>query len=283
MTPLRVRLMIAATWIVSFVTAGFGCLTRWAEEKQHPPIDGPFPPVCFHVNTGFIIATALLSVLLPSTVIAFTSFHIFRAIRQQLKRISPQTILSPVQETPAISLERENKMDIIDLEPLPEKAEENQNQEIQRKQNGMKEKHETSTIPKTTVEGRPMMLKVQTTHNRRQPTNLSNGERRLNKTEIKAARAVGLVVVALFTMWSPFYIILFISSVCYSCHLRQALQIGIWIGCSNSAINPLLYAKNKDFRQAYRKVLHWSCTPLSTESNSSKSLVTATAPTIRVS
>ena len=82
---------------------------------------------------------------------------------------------------------------------------------------------------------------VSTTHNK-------------NKKDFKAIRTLGIVMVAFFCCWFPFFLIYLVHPFKPDFILNANFsKVSIWLGYCNSAINPFLYTSRKDFRQCIRK------------------------------
>ncbi|XP_049303900.1 octopamine receptor beta-1R [Bactrocera dorsalis] len=82
------------------------------------------------------------------------------------------------------------------------------------------------------------------------------------RRERKAARTLGIIMIAFLLCWAPFFLWYLTSTLCSSCTTpRIVVGILFWIGYFNSALNPIIYAYfNRDFRGAFKKTLK-SCCP----------------------
>ena len=74
------------------------------------------------------------------------------------------------------------------------------------------------------------------------------------KGEIKVIKSMVLIGVFFLILWLPVHLVAVSSAICY-CVDPIFIEITHWLGFSNSAINPLLYAYKQDFRTAYGKIL----------------------------
>ena len=89
-----------------------------------------------------------------------------------------------------------------------------------------------------------------------QPTNAQPNKISIAR-ERKAARTVAIVIGVFTVCWLPFFLALFVLSLCVSCNPDNFhLQDLTWLGYANSAANPVIYTIfNKDFRRAFWKIL----------------------------
>ncbi|XP_053735890.1 histamine receptor H2a [Synchiropus splendidus] len=80
--------------------------------------------------------------------------------------------------------------------------------------------------------------------------------------EHKATVTVAAVIGAFIVCWLPYFIMFTLLGLREHPHPNAVTEFSIvlWIGYTNSALNPILYgALNRDFRSAYRHVLGCSC------------------------
>ncbi|PIO72563.1 hypothetical protein TELCIR_05508 [Teladorsagia circumcincta] len=80
------------------------------------------------------------------------------------------------------------------------------------------------------------------------------------RTELRVARTTAVVVGVFVICWFPFSTIYVLQaySLCLmpDCITNTMYVIAFWLGYSNSAVNPLLYAAfSRDFRAAFRKLI----------------------------
>ncbi|XP_060481496.1 5-hydroxytryptamine receptor 1D [Panthera onca] len=78
--------------------------------------------------------------------------------------------------------------------------------------------------------------------------------------ERKATKTLGIILGAFIICWLPFFVASLVLPICRdSCWLHPALfDFFTWLGYLNSLINPIIYtAFNKEFRQAFQKVVHF--------------------------
>ncbi|ESN94155.1 hypothetical protein HELRODRAFT_139567, partial [Helobdella robusta] len=80
---------------------------------------------------------------------------------------------------------------------------------------------------------------------------------RADKREIRATIRMAVVIAAFCTMWIGFFTLYLIEGVCKACIVPKTVGAFVfWLGYTNSAINPILYAIfNVEFRKAFKKVL----------------------------
>ena len=72
--------------------------------------------------------------------------------------------------------------------------------------------------------------------------------------EVHVTRSLAILIACFILCWLPFFILYIIRAAC-RCLSFHAMEFSVWLGYSNSAINPVLYAVlNKNFRIAFRKI-----------------------------
>ncbi|XP_035691560.1 probable G-protein coupled receptor No18 [Branchiostoma floridae] len=83
---------------------------------------------------------------------------------------------------------------------------------------------------------------------------------RLSK-ERRLTMVIGIVMGAFVLCWLPFFVSYLVLTVCVSCRLSPLVfRFFVWLGYCNSALNPLIYTLfNKDFRDAFRKIIKRMC------------------------
>jgi hypothetical protein len=78
--------------------------------------------------------------------------------------------------------------------------------------------------------------------------------RREITAEARVTRSLAVVIGCFICCWLPFFTLYIIRAVC-SCLSFNAIEFFVWLGYSNSSINPVLYAiLNKNFRLAFKNI-----------------------------
>lgn len=82
---------------------------------------------------------------------------------------------------------------------------------------------------------------------------------RIIQLEQKATKVLGVVFFTFVILWSPFFILNLLPSICGDCedHIEHwVFDTVTWLGYASSMVNPIFYTIfNKVFRQAFKKVL----------------------------
>jgi hypothetical protein len=78
--------------------------------------------------------------------------------------------------------------------------------------------------------------------------------RREITAEVRITRSLAIVIGCFICCWLPFFTLYIIRAVCH-CLSFNAIEFFVWLGYSNSSINPVLYAiLNKNFRLAFKNI-----------------------------
>lgn len=78
-----------------------------------------------------------------------------------------------------------------------------------------------------------------------------------SKRERKAAKTLAIITGAFIICWLPFFIMALVGSACASCNIsKDIMQLVLWLGYSNSTLNPIIYTIfSPEFRAAFKKIL----------------------------
>ncbi|CAJ0610210.1 unnamed protein product [Cylicocyclus nassatus] len=127
-----------------------------------------------------------------------------------------------------------------------------------------------------------MTRRAQAVHARLQPNNLLakayehyqiNGpgkavrgskEKMVYLRERKALKTIGIVVLGFIICWMPFFVMYLIEVFATSLSTSRAFKLinefFLWLGYSNSVLNPIIYTMyNGDFRRCFRDLLSFGC------------------------
>ncbi|XP_019402854.1 PREDICTED: D(4) dopamine receptor [Crocodylus porosus] len=84
---------------------------------------------------------------------------------------------------------------------------------------------------------------------------------KINGRERKAMKVLPVVVGVFLFCWTPFFVVHITGAICTTCTIpTKVTSIVTWLGYVNSALNPIIYTIfNAEFRNFFRKVLHFFC------------------------
>lgn len=79
------------------------------------------------------------------------------------------------------------------------------------------------------------------------------------KQQIKAAKQLGILLLAFLITWMPYSITFIVVAFCSNCVSENVSTATLWLGYINSSINPILYPLcNSSFKNAFRKMFRMS-------------------------
>ncbi|XP_012162759.2 uncharacterized protein LOC101458788 [Ceratitis capitata] len=117
----------------------------------------------------------------------------------------------------------------------------------------------------TTPHSSPCLLQrnqtVRSHHSRNSSVISRNSSRhgRIIKLEQKATKVLGVVFFTFVVLWSPFFVLNLLPTICGDCEKHIAhwvFDVVTWLGYASSMVNPIFYTTfNKVFRKAFKKVL----------------------------
>ncbi|PIK42805.1 putative D(1) dopamine receptor-like [Apostichopus japonicus] len=73
--------------------------------------------------------------------------------------------------------------------------------------------------------------------------------------ERKAAKTLGVIMGVFIACWLPFFTVNVIDPFCGRCIPATVFNTFVWLGYINSCANPLIYAQNPSFRNAFKGLL----------------------------
>ncbi|KAK0086223.1 hypothetical protein PV325_003574 [Microctonus aethiopoides] len=222
MTKRVVAHMLLACWLSPAIISFVPIFNGWYTTTDNENYRYMHPDICeFKVNEGYAILSSSISFWIPCTIMTLTYCAIFREANKQEKQMHSRM-------GNAMLLSHRPSRDINNL-----------NGELNR---GGSSKtltlNEISTdLLHTPTKDRSLMTM---------------------KREHKAARTLGIIMGTFILCWLPFFLWYVTTSLCGSrCHCPEiVVHIVFWIGYTNSALNPLIYAYfNRDFREAFKNTL----------------------------
>uniref|UniRef100_A0A8C4N384 Dopamine receptor D7 n=1 Tax=Eptatretus burgeri TaxID=7764 RepID=A0A8C4N384_EPTBU len=94
----------------------------------------------------------------------------------------------------------------------------------------------------------------------RQIRHISSLERAAENKETKVLKTLSIIMGVFVCCWLPFFVLNCMVPFCSSgagllCVSRTTFEVFVWFGWANSALNPIIYAFNADFRRAFISLL----------------------------
>ncbi|XP_072027878.1 D(1) dopamine receptor-like [Amphiura filiformis] len=93
---------------------------------------------------------------------------------------------------------------------------------------------------------------------RRQAISIRSQNRALDsnqRDQHKAAKTLGAILGVFVCCWLPFFVVNCILPFCDTCVSDVWFGVVLWLGWINSALNPLIYSTNREFRTAFKRLL----------------------------
>ncbi|KAG7200718.1 hypothetical protein KM043_001269 [Ampulex compressa] len=222
MTKKVVAYMLLACWISPAIISFVPIFNGWYTTEKNSEHRHKHPELCeFKVNKGYAILSSSISFWIPCTIMTLTYLAIFKEANKQEKQMHSRM------------------GNVMLLSHRPSKDLNNLNGELN-----------------SAGSSKTLTLNEISTDHLHTPTKDKNMMKM--KREHKAARTLGIIMGTFILCWLPFFLWYVITSLCGdTCPCPNVvIAILFWIGYTNSALNPIIYAYfNRDFREAFKNTL----------------------------
>ncbi|XP_012261826.2 octopamine receptor beta-2R isoform X1 [Athalia rosae] len=226
MTKTVVAYMLLACWLSPAIISFIPIFNEWYTTIENSKYRHEHPEHCeFKVNKGYAILSSCISFWIPCTIMTLTYYAIFREANKQEKQMHSRM-------GNAMLLSHRPSKDINNMNNL----------------NG--ELNSGGGSSKT------LTLNEINTDHLHTPTKDKNMIKM--KREHKAARTLGIIMGTFIICWLPFFLWYVTTTLCGDeCPCPSfVVALLFWIGYTNSALNPVIYAYfNRDFREAFKNTL----------------------------
>ncbi|CAF0957130.1 unnamed protein product [Rotaria sordida] len=226
-------------------------------------------------DLNFVVTSSLLSFYFPLIIMIFLYAKVLYAIRQQSLKLNKKIPSSTISTTPTTLIHNKNHRTTTKSDQMkkvrassPCFVESSKNSpsvqcyvnSIKRTNENRSGRHRSSFVNRSYSK----LFRKQTRSKSIFQSSLNNDDishcdqhqlgRREITAEARVTRSLAVVIGCFICCWLPFFTLYIIRAVCL-CLSFNAIEFFVWLGYSNSSINPVLYAiLNKNFRLAFKNI-----------------------------
>lgn len=220
-------------------------------------------------DLNFVVTSSLLSFYIPLIIMIFLYAKVLYAIRQQSLKINKKPSNQLHKKTTGLTLKRQKQKKENLCWLLLRLDQQTENFVHQSMESPSKSKSlfpccfNSEYSEKTNSSHRKHFLKQHqldclSNHSLTNEEIQHSDQQQLGRKEITAearvTRSLAVVIGCFICCWLPFFTLYIIRAVCL-CLSFNAIEFFVWLGYSNSSINPVLYAiLNKNFRLAFKNI-----------------------------
>ncbi|KAI6188962.1 CBN-DOP-1 protein [Aphelenchoides besseyi] len=260
--------VIVVIWLISLLIGLAQIIVGFASENEEELIENEtlhvlsythdlvYRPTCqLKLRPLYAIISSILSFFLPATimVLLYTKLYLYarmhvRSIRAQLKQATSILIMQLASDRIRQVVATHAALEYQDVSC-----------------NGNGDAHQIPSSPMMNNNRVPLatpehdsqghvesMLFPDISDASRKPTTTSAGR---SVSDHKARLTLGIIMGTFLICWLPFFIVNIIRSLFPTFFPPFVFQAVTWLGYANSTANPCIYAFNRDFKRAFKRIL----------------------------